>query len=60
MWLTDMTFLEMRVTFCEYLMFHEFRRNSYIILAKYLEQEGIADVLFSFFFFLLLINLKQE
>ena len=51
MWLTDRTFLEMHVTFCEYLAFHEFRRNLYIILAKYLEQEGIADVLFLFLFF---------
>ena len=28
-------------------VFHEFRRNLYITLAKYLEQEGIADELFS-------------
>ena len=34
-----MTFLQMHVTLCEYLIFHEFRRNLYITLAKYLEQE---------------------
>ena len=28
-------------------MFHEFKRNLYITLAKYLEREGIADLLFS-------------
>ena len=27
---------------CEYLVFREFRRNLYITLAKYLEQEGIC------------------
>ena len=31
-----------------YLVFHEFKRNLYITLAKYLEQEGIADLLFQF------------
>ena len=31
----------------EYLVFHEFKRNLYITLAEYLEQEGIADLLFS-------------
>ena len=34
------------VTFCEYLVFHEFQCNLYITLAKYLEQEGIANLLF--------------
>ena len=34
-------FLQTHVTFCEYLVFHEFKRNLYITLAKYLEQEGI-------------------
>ena len=43
MCLTDRLFLQMHATFCEYLVFHEFRRNLYITLAKYLEQEGIAD-----------------
>ena len=47
MCLTDMIFLQMHVTFCENLVFHEFRRNLYITLAKYLEQEGIADLFFS-------------
>ena len=28
-------------------MFHEFKHNLYITLAKYLEQEGIANLLFS-------------
>ena len=37
----------MHVTFCEYLVFHEFKCNLYITLAKYLEQEGIANLLFS-------------
>ena len=50
MWLTDRTFLQTHVTFCEYLVFHEFRRNLYITLAKYLEQEGIADLIFNFNF----------
>ena len=31
-------FLQTHITFCEYLVFHEFRRNLYITLAKYLEQ----------------------
>ena len=48
MYLTDKIFLQMYVTFCEYLVFHEFRRNLYITLAKYIE-EGIADF-FDFFF----------
>ena len=49
MCLTDKIFLQTHVTFCEYLVFHEFKRNLYIYitLAKYLEQEGIADLLFS-------------
>ena len=46
MCLTDKIFLQTHVTFCEYLVFHEFKRNLYITLAKYLEQEGIADLLF--------------
>ena len=47
MCLTDKIFLQTHVTFCEYLVFHEFKRNLYITLAKYLEQEGITDLLFS-------------
>ena len=43
MCLTDKIFLHTHVTFCEYLVFHEFKRNLYIILAKHLEQEGIAN-----------------
>ena len=35
--LTDKIFLQTHVTFCDYLVFHEFRRN-FITLAKYLEQ----------------------
>ena len=47
MCLTDRIFLETHVTFCEYFcVFHEFRCNLYITLAKYLEQEDIADLLF--------------
>ena len=42
MCLTDKVFLQTRVTFCEYLVFHEFKCNLYITLAKYLEQEGIT------------------
>ena len=45
--LTDKIFLQIHVTFCEYLVFHEFKRNLYITLDKYLEQEGIANLLFS-------------
>ena len=47
MCLTDKIFLQTHVTFCEYLVFHEFKRNLYITLAKYLEQDGIANLLFS-------------
>ena len=46
MCLTDKIFLQTHVIFCEYLVFHEFKRNLYITLAKYLEQEGIANLLF--------------
>ena len=46
MCLTDTMFLQTQVAFCEYLVFHEFRRNLYITLSKYLDQEGIADLLF--------------
>ena len=56
MWLTARTFLQMHATFCEYLVFHEFRRNLYIALAKYIKQEGIADLLFSKFFLHLYID----
>ena len=45
MCLTDKIFLQTHVAFCEYLVFHEFRRNLYITLAEYLEQ-GFADLLF--------------
>ena len=41
-------FLQTHVTFCEHLVFHELKRNLCITLAKYLEQEGIADLLFQF------------
>ena len=47
MCLTDKIFLQTHVTFCEYLVFHEFKPNLYTTLAKYLEQERIADLLFS-------------
>ena len=47
MCLTDKIVLQTHVTFCEYLVFHEFKRNLHITLAKYLEQEGIANLLFS-------------
>ena len=42
MCLTHEIFLQTHVTYCEYLVFHEFKRNLYITLAKYLKQEGIA------------------
>ena len=41
----------MHVTVSEYLVFHEFRWNLYVTLAKYLEQEGIADLHTFFKFF---------
>ena len=47
MCLTGKIFLQTHVTFCEYLVFHEFKRNLYITLAEFLEQEGIANLLFS-------------
>ena len=37
------------MTFCEHLVYLEFRRNLFIILAKYLEKQCIADLLFFFF-----------
>ena len=43
MCLADKNFVQTHDTFCEYLVFHEFKRNLYITLAKYLEQEGIAN-----------------
>ena len=46
MCLTDKIFLQTHVTFCEYLVFHEFKRNLYITIDKYLEQEDIAILLF--------------
>ena len=58
MCLTDRIFLQMHVTFCEYLVFHEFKHNLYITLAKYLEQEGIANLLFSVFYVQLYSLLK--
>ena len=42
--LTDRIFLQTHVTFCEYLVFHEFTGNLYIALAEYLEQEAMADL----------------
>ena len=50
MCLTEKIFLQTHVTFCEYLVFHEFKCNLYITLAKYLEQEGIADLLFIYIY----------
>ena len=47
MCLTDKIFVQTHVTFCEYLVFHEFKRNLYITLAKYPEQEGIRKFTFS-------------
>ena len=47
--LTDKIFLQTHVTFCDYLVFHRFRRNMYITLAKYLEQEGIRCTTFVMF-----------
>ena len=47
MCLRDKIVLQTHVTFCEYLVLNEFRRNLYITLAEYLEQEGFADLLFS-------------
>ena len=44
--LTDRAFLQLHVTFCEYLVFHELRRNLYVTLANYLEQEGITGLLY--------------
>ena len=49
MCLTDKVFLQTSVTFCEYLVFHEFKRNLDVWLygVKYLEQERFANLLFS-------------
>ena len=40
--LRDGIFLQTHVTFCEYLVFREFRRNLYVTL----EQQGTAGLLF--------------
>ena len=60
MCLTDKTFLQTHVTFCEYLVFHEFKRNLYITLAKYLEQEGIANLLFSICLYTVFLKDKSK
>ena len=43
--LTDRIFLQTRVTFCEYLVFHEFRRNLLNILNKKVSQINAFEVL---------------
>ena len=60
MWLTARTFLQKHATVCEYLVFHEFRRNLYIALAKYIKQEGIADLIFQLLHTLSFQTLKQS
>ena len=42
--LTDRIFLQMHATFCEYLVFKNLEVTC--TLAKYLEQEGITNLLF--------------
>ena len=46
MCLTVRIFLQTHITFCEYIEFHEFRRSLFITLAKHIQEEGIADLLF--------------
>ena len=46
MWLTDSAFLQMDVTFCEYLVFHEFSGSLCITFAKYIEEERITGCCF--------------
>ena len=58
MCLTDKIFLQTHVTFCEYLLFHEFKRNLYITLAKYLEQEGTTY--FFQFVYIYIVFLSSE
>ena len=58
MCLTDKIFLQTHVTFCEYLVLHEFKRNLYITLAKYFEQEGIADLFFSICLYTVFLSSK--
>ena len=60
MCLTDKIFLQTHVRFCEYLVFHEFKRNLYITLAKYFEQEGIADLLFSISLYTVFLSSELE
>ena len=59
---TDRIFLQLCVTFCACLVFHEFRHNLYITLAKYLEEEGIeegiAGLLFSSSFYTVFSSTK--
>ena len=59
MCLTDKIFLQTHVTFCEYLVFHEFRCNLYITLAKCFE-EGIADLIFSICLYTVLLSSELE
>ena len=59
MCLTDKIVLQTHVTFCEYLVFREFKRNLYITLAKYLKQEDIADLLLLLFFSVCLYSLLK-
>ena len=40
MCLTDKIFLQTHVTFCEYLVFHEFKRNLYITLTELFQKNG--------------------
>ena len=58
MCLTDMTYLQKHVTFCEYSEFHEFRRYLCITIVTYLERESIADL--HFFLFIFLLNIKYS
>ena len=46
MCLTDRIFLQTHVTFCEYFVFHEFRRNLYITLAKNILNKMVSQIYF--------------
>ena len=49
MWLTDRTFLQIHVTFCEYFRFREFRRTCILLLLSTLNKK-VRNTDFLFFF----------
>ena len=59
MWSTDGAFLQMHVTFCEYLVFHELRRDLYNYYSWTKKVIYRRLLLFSFLLFLFLFSLQS-